>query len=234
MNRTRQIVALGGGGFSMERENRLLDSYLLSLAAAARPKICFIPTASGDSKEYCENFMDSFTALKAEPSVFSLFRSQTWTGSPEEMLLDQDILFVGGGSTANLLILWRAWGIDEILRKAYEEGVVLSGISAGANCWFEQCSTDSLGPGNHVLDGLGWLEGSFTPHYDGEVDRRLSLRRFVDDGLMSPGFAADDGVAFHFVNESLYRVVSSRSVAKGYQVTEEAEIELQIRILGQS
>jgi dipeptidase E len=231
MNHSRQIVALGGGGFSMEPENRHLDEYLLSLSAAVRPRICFVPTASGDSSDYCQKFSDAFTDLNSEPTVFSLFRSQTWTGSPEEMLLDQDIIFVGGGSTANMLILWRAWGIDEILRKAYEEGIILSGISAGANCWFEQCSTDSLGPGTNVLDGLGWLTGSFTPHYDGEAERRSSLRKFIDEGIMTPGYAADDGVAIHFINESLYRVVSSRRNAKGYHVTEEGEFELETKFL---
>lgn len=219
----RQIIALGGGGFGSSLENLKLDEYLLSLCAAAKPKVCFIPTASGDSLDYIAKFETAYQSLNAQTSVFQLFRSQTWTGTPEEMLLDQDLIFVGGGSTMNMMLLWQAWGIDEILHKAYNQGTILAGISAGANIWFEQCTTDSLGPGIQVMPCLGWLPGSFTPHYDSEPERKPLLRQMLREQTIAPGYAATDGAAVHFVNEEYSRAIIDRDGAKAYEVDREGE-----------
>ena len=224
----RQIIALGGGGFGSSLENLRLDEYLLSLCAASKPKVCFIPTASGDSLDYIAKFEAAYGSLGAETSVFQLFRSQTWTGAPEEMLLDQDLIFVGGGSTMNMMLLWQSWGIDTILRKAYDQGTILAGISAGANIWFEQCTTDSLGPGIQVMSCLGWLPGSFTPHYDSEPERKPLLRQMLREQTIAPGYAATDGAAVHFINEEFHKVVIDREGALAFEVDREGETKLDI------
>ncbi len=223
----RQIIALGGGGFGSSLENLKLDEYLLSLCAASRPKVCFIPTASGDSLDYIAKFESAYQSLNAQTGVFQLFRSQTWTGTPEEMLLDQDLIFVGGGSTMNMMLLWQAWGIDAILRKAYDQGTILAGISAGANIWFEQCTTDSLGPGIQVMSCLGWLPGSFTPHYDSEPERKPLLRQMLREQTIAPGYAATDGAAVHFIDEEFHKVVTDRERAGAFDVDREGETPLE-------
>ncbi len=222
----RQIIALGGGGFGSGLENLKLDEYLLSLCPASAPKVCFIPTANGDSLDYIGRFEAVYKSLGAQISVFQLFRSQTWTGTPEEMLLDQDLIFVGGGSTMNMMLLWQAWGIDTILRKAYEQGTILAGISAGANIWFEQCTTDSLGPGIQVMNCLGWLPGSFTPHYDSEPERKPLLRQMLREQTIAPGYAATDGAAVHFVDEAFQRVITDREGAAAFEVDRDGDTKL--------
>ncbi len=211
----RRIFALGGGGFSMEPENPVLDDYLLKLAGAARPKVCFVPTASGDASDYVAKFEESL-AGRAETSVLRLFTREH--ADLRSFLTAQDIVYVGGGSTANLLAVWRAHGLPEILTEAAESGTVLAGISAGMNCWFEASVTDSFGPGLAPLhDGLGLVAGSACPHYDGEELRAGTYRGLVADGF-PPGFAADDGCGLLFEDGELADVVASRPGADGYRV----------------
>jgi len=170
------IVALGGGGFSMEPENPRLDRYVLSLARRSRPKICFVPTASGDSDNYIVRFYDAFTVDRCLPSHLRLFSRKIQ--DLREFILQQDVVYVGGGATAYLLATWRLAGLDAIFREAWGRGVVLSGVSAGAVCWFEAGLTDSFGrPLRPLREGLGFLPGSFCPHYDGEKDRRSAYQR---------------------------------------------------------
>lgn len=154
----KQIIALGGGGFSMEPENPLLDIYILNQAEASRPKICFLPTASGDAQNYIDRFYQAFEKQNCEPSHLSLF--QPHTRNFQTYLLDRDIIFVGGGNTRNLLVLWKEWGLDEILHKAYQKGIVLSGISAGSLCWFEEGLTDSYGNELETLVCLGFWKAA--------------------------------------------------------------------------
>ncbi|SEN73711.1 Peptidase E [Lihuaxuella thermophila] len=169
----KQIIAMGGGGFSMEPENPLLDLYILSQAEKERPRICLIPTASGDSKEYIERFYRFFEKQLCTPSHLSLFRPNVT--DMEDFLLSQDILYVGGGNTRNLLTLWKEWGVDRIVHQAWEQGVILAGISAGGICWFEEGQTDSHPGGLTAISALGMLKGSFCPHYDGEEERKTRL-----------------------------------------------------------
>ena len=133
-------------------------------------------------------------------------------------MLAQDVIYVGGGNTKSLLALWQAWELPSILREAYDRGIVLAGISAGANCWFEQGVTDSASPTIDVLPCLGFLPGSFCPHFDGEAERRPTFHRLLAEGHIVPGYAADDGAAFHFVDGTLRQVVSSRETAQGYRL----------------
>ncbi len=232
----RQIIAMGGGGFSMEAENPLLDQYILNASQLEKPKVCFMPTASGDSAGYVERFYSAFNKLECQPSHLSLFNPHTWTDDLAPFLAKQDVLYFSGGNTKNALALWREWNLEPLLRAALERGAVLAGLSAGAICWFEQGSTDSVGRELGVLPCLGWLKGSMTPHYDSEANRRPKLHQFLLEGKIQNGFAADDGAALHFVNENLEQVVSSRPNARAYRVKNEAgdvvETPLETRYLG--
>ncbi|WP_409369149.1 Type 1 glutamine amidotransferase-like domain-containing protein [Lysinibacillus sp. 38-6] len=229
----KQIIALGGGGFSMEPENPLLDQYILKQAKKTTPKICFLATASGDSENYISRFYQFFEKQDCQPSHLSLFNPPT--RDLERFLLEKDIIYVGGGNTKNLLILWQEWGIDAIVRKAWEQGIVLAGISAGSICWFEEGVTDSYGDGLEPLKCLGLLKGSNCPHYDGESERRPAYQQLVATNRITPGIATDDGVALHFIDEELSQIVSSRPNAKAYKVNDDqniTEIELETKYLG--
>ncbi len=229
----KQIIALGGGGFSMEPENPLLDKYILHQSKKSNPKICFIATASGDSDNYISRFYHFFEKQDCQPSHLSLFNPPT--RDLESFLLEKDIIYVGGGNTKNLLVLWKAWGLDAILKKAWEQGIVLAGISAGSICWFEEGITDSYGDGLEPLKCLGFLKGSNCPHSDGETDRRPSYQKLIAINSIKPGIAADDGVAIHFIDQEISHIVSSRPNAKAYKVyndTEITEIELETNYLG--
>ncbi|MBK8022575.1 MAG: peptidase E [Chloroflexi bacterium] len=212
----QQIIAMGGGGFSMEPDNLALDRYILDQAGIERPKVCFLPQASGESQDYVLRFYKAFATLPCTPSNLSLF--QPHTADLEDFLLSQNVIYVGGGNTKSMLALWREWGLDRILRKALEQGVVLAGISAGAICWFEQGTTDSIPGGLSVLPCLGFLEGGCSPHYDGEAERRPTLHRFVVSGEIRPTHAFDDGAAGHFIDGVLHAAVSSRPAARAYFV----------------
>lgn len=226
----RQVIALGGGGFSMEPENPLLDQYILQQCKKENPKICFIGTASGDAESYIERFYSFFKTEQCEPTHLSLFKPHT--RDIKKFILSQDILYVGGGNTKNLMALWREWELDVAIRQAYDNGTILAGISAGSLCWFEEGVTDSFGTGLEPISCLGILRGSNCPHYDGEEDRRPAYQAFIRDGKINSGYAADDGVALHFIDEELHRVVSSRPDAQGYRVDKEKETHLTTHYLG--
>ena len=226
-----QIIAMGGGGFLMEPENPLLDQYILQQAGKDKPKICYLGTASGDAESMIQKFYDCFNKENCEPSHLSLFKPPV--RDLESYVLDKDIIYVGGGNTKNLLALWREWGLDEILRKALDQGVVLAGISAGSICWFEEGVTDSYGNGLEPLTALGFLKGSNCPHYDGEAERRPAYRKLVDEGILQPGIAADDGAAIHYVDGEMKKAVSSRPDAKVYFVSQGNEEVVETEYLGE-
>ncbi len=211
----RRIVALGGGGFSTGADPRL-DDHLLALTGADRPRVLFVPTASGDSDAYVDRFLAAFPPARADASVLRLFQRDV--DDLRALVLAQDLVYVGGGSTANLLALWRLHGLDAALRDAHAAGVVLAGTSAGMNCWFAASVTDSWSTRLDGLpDGLGLLPGSACPHYDGEERRRPVYRRLVAEGFPA-GYAADDDVALVFTDGALTEVVSARAGAGAYRV----------------
>jgi len=199
----------------MEPENPLLDQYILDLSGKHKPKVCFIPTASGDAEGYISAFHVSFGKLSCRPSHLSLFR--TPVADLRSFILSNDVIYVGGGNTFNLLVLWRAWGLDRDLKEAWRRGIVLAGISAGSLCWFEEGVTDSFGE-LAPLEGLGFLPGSHCPHYDGEAKRRPAFHRLVGKGKVAAGYAAEDGVGLHFIGRKLVKTISSRPSAKAYWV----------------
>lgn len=230
----KQIVALGGGGFSMEPDVPLLDNYTLGLTGVERPRVCFVPTASGDAQWYIDKFYFVFRKARAEASHLALFqRKQT---NLRDFLLGQQVIYIGGGNTANMLAIWRLHGVDRILREAWEHGVILTGLSAGMICWFEGGVTDSFGPLAALNDGLGFLPGSACPHFDGESDRRPAYHAMVAKGQLLNGVAADDGVALYYVGTELAGVVSSRAESGAYivsrSVTGVSEVALDSRYLG--
>jgi peptidase E len=212
---TRQLIAMGGGGFSMEPENLALDEYALKAARAEIPAVGFVATASGDAPSYIERFYASFSTLPCRPSHLPLFSR---TPDLRAYLMDQDVIYVGGGNTKSLLGVWREWGLPALLREAWEAGVVLAGVSAGAICWFEQGLSDAYEGGLRVLQCLGFFSGSCCPHYDGDPERRPMLHRRLQAGELPAGIAIDDGAAVHFLGEEIHRVVSSRPGVTAYRV----------------
>lgn len=217
----RQIVAIGGGGFAMEPENPLLDDFVLSLAPRKMPKICFLPTASADSAIYIVKFYRAFSgrAVATDLTIFdppALPRHPADSSQIADFLAEQDIVYVGGGNTANLLAMWRIHGVDKALASAAARGTILAGISAGMICWFRDGVTDSFGALRALGDGLGWIEASACPHFD-EGERRPTFHRAIAAGTIG-GYAADDGAALHFRDGELVEAVSSRPKASGYRV----------------
>ena len=218
---SRHIIALGGHQLLDEREDVALSRYILNQTGAEQPRICFLPQASREDSIYALRFYRQFHGLGAQPSDLSLF--QPHTADIADFLLVQDAVYVGGGNTKSMLALWREWGLDRILRKAWHQGIVLAGVSAGAICWFEQGLTDSIPGRLSPLDCLGFLPGSCSPHYDGEPERRPTYRRLIAAGELAPGYGIEDNVALHFIDTSLGRVVASRPCASAYRVERSPE-----------
>jgi dipeptidase E len=212
----RQIIAMGGGGFSME-ETSLLEEYVLRQSSSSNPKICFVPTAHGDANDSIERFHARLSDLDCETSHLTFFRRTE--PDLQSFVMGKDVIYVGGGNTKSMLAVWAEWGLIEILREAWESGIVLAGVSAGSICWFEQGVTDSIAEDLTALDCLGFLPGSNCPHYDGESDRRPSYHQLIQTRKIVPGLALDDGVAAHFVGKQLKSIVTSRPDGKAYAVS---------------
>ena len=222
----RHIVGLGGGG-DTEEQTRVLYDYVLALTGKPVPKLLYVPTAVAESSEA---IVDFYERVRGRADLDHL-RTFPWPPSDlRSLILSQDAICVSGGSTANMLAIWRTHGIDVLMREAWEQGVVLFGASAGMICWFESGVTDSFGPQLEGMDCLGLLAGSACPHYDGEELRRPRYRALVDGGFPE-GIAADDGVALHYAGTELLEVVTCRPGAAAYRVTRSGEEELPARLL---
>jgi dipeptidase E len=234
MSRPPQILALGGGGFSMEAGNPLLDEHALALTAVECPRVCFLPTASGDADHYIVRFYRAFAAGRCQPSHVSLFRRDGGAADLAGHLLAQDLVYVGGGSLISLIGTWAAHGIDLMLRAAWEDGVVMAGLSAGSLCWFDQAMTAFHGA-NRKVSGLGLLPYSNAVHYEDKPERRAAFLAAIADGMPS-GYGTGDGAALHFVGTELSRVVTSRPHARAYHVAPDGadvtETELATHFLG--
>ncbi len=215
-----QVLAIGE--FSLGSR---FDDLVLQLAG---PRVCFVPTASAYPETMLVSFYESF-ASRAEPSHIAF---HPWPREDlRDHLLAQDAIYVAGGSTANMLAIWRAHGFDHLLREAWEGGALLCGWSAGMICWFEAGVTDSFGPDlAGMRDLLGFLPGSACPHYDSEERRSEVYRELVANGF-PPGYAADDGAALHFVRTELQEVVATKSGPRAYRVDQNAETPLDARVL---
>ncbi|MEA2374880.1 MAG: hypothetical protein QOD53_1343 [Thermoleophilaceae bacterium] len=208
---------MGGGGFGNPPGDPALDEFVLEIADAPRPRICLLPTASGDPEEQIRRFYSAYRDLPCEPTHLSLFRLGTQPIDLSEHVLGQDIVYVGGGSLLNLLAVWRAHDLDSILRAAWERGVVLCGISAGSMCWFQAGVTKSFGP-PRAVPALGFLPGSNSVHHGTEPERGRCYAQAITAGHVPGGFAVDDGAGLLFAGTTLVRAVSARPGAAAYWV----------------
>jgi peptidase E len=207
---------MGGGGFSRFGRYSKLDEYILGLTQKENPRVLYLGTAGGDSDPYIVLFYEAF-AGRARPSHLKLFGAPSRT-EWRPLIREQDLIYVGGGNTANMLAIWRVHGMDQALREAWDDGVVLCGVSAGMNCWFECSVTDSFGLDLSALrDGLAFLPGSVCPHYDGEERRRPVYRRLVAEGLPA-GFAVEDSVGIVFEETGFVEAVSEIEGRCAYRV----------------
>jgi dipeptidase E len=231
VTRPPQIVAFGGGGFSDGCSNPLLDDYVIGLTGMARPRVCFLPTASGDADHYVVRFYRAFAATRCEPSHISLFRRETGVADPRSHLLAQDLIYVGGGSVISLLGTWRAHGLDGALREAWRSGVVLCGGSAGSLCWFSAAVSTFHRGRPQTVAGLGLLPWSNAVHYGQEPERRVAYHRAVAGGI-APGYGVGDGVALRFVGSELAEVVSAERDAAAFFVTADERGQVAERALG--
>ncbi len=229
----RHILPFGGLRPTPGRIHPLVD-YLLDLTGKPRARVAFLPTAMGDSPEALVNMYARFPAERTERSHLALFHRTV--DDVERYLLNQDIIVVSGGNTANMLAIWRVHGVDAALRAAWEEGVILTGGSAGSLCWFECGTTDSFNLYRLAAlhDGLGFLPGSHCPHYDGEAQRRPLYHQLIREGFPA-GYAIDEDAAVHFVGREAAEVVTGRSGATAYRVErvgeEAVETPLEARLL---
>jgi dipeptidase E len=217
------ILAMGGGPLEP------LVEHALALTERERPRLLYVGTASAEDPARALWAHETF-GRSAEISVLQFF---PWPPADlRELALSHDAIFVGGGNTANMLAIWRVHGFDAALRDAWDQGVVLCGVSAGAICWFEAGVTDSFGPQlEGMRDGLGFLPGSACPHFDGEELRRPVYRRLVEDEGFPAGLAIDDGVAAVFRSRELAEVVSAREGAAAYRLAPDGEIPLPVRLI---
>lgn len=228
------IVAGGGALLLPETSNPKVEEYCLSLARSASPRVLFVGTASGDDPVYLARFYETYGRLGCRTAHLPFFRR-----TPVDLrafVADFDVVHVGGGNTRSMLAVWREWAMDDVLREACSQGVVLCGSSAGAICWFEQGVTDSLAGDLTPMRCLGFLPGSACPHYDGEKERRPAYRRMVASGAIAAGYACDDGAAVHFADGALRAAVSARPAARVYRVEPDGsggarESELPVRLL---
>lgn len=213
---TQRILAMGGIQLVPESTDWPMLQFMLDLTGRERPRICMLGTASGESDSGLASYYATF-ARRSEPTHLDLFGRTV--GDIEGFLLEQDVIFVAGGNTANMLAIWRLHGVDKALKAAWESGVVLAGWSAGANCWFESSVTDSFGPDLDPLkDGLRFLDGSFCPHYDSESLRRPRYEELVGGGRLPDGVAADDGVGVLYEGRALADVVASLPGQHAYRI----------------
>lgn len=213
-----QIVAMGGGSIYEDATNPLMNDFILSLTGKSNPRICFIPTATGDSPELISRFYATFTRREVRPTHIALILEPP--EDLDELIMAQDVIYVGGGNTAVMLAAWRLHGMDRALRRAWEAGKVFCGGSAGAICWFEGGTTDSFTKELTALsNGLGFVKGAFSPHYDGESRRRPRTHEFVLDGSLPTTLAADNSAAAVFRGTEFVQAVSSVRGRQVYEVT---------------
>ena len=211
----KRKILIAGGGF-----NEPFIRYMATLTGKPRPRLCYLPTASADSPSGIISWFKSCAGLNVEPLVQESFiASPRQTKSWEEVFLSMDGIVCSGGNTLNQQAIWKAQGIDVVLRQAWDRGVVLGGASAGSLCWFEEGTTDSRPKVLTTVQCLGFLKGSHSPHYDREADRRPLYQKLIGSGQMKPGYACDNDAGIYFEDNEVKRVVASRAGAKVYYVS---------------
>ena len=204
MKEKGHIIAIGGGGFGRNPNHRKIEKYILKLTRKEEPNIVFIPTASAENQAYIIQFYKCFTKMSCEPSHVTFFQR---TPKLDSIINKADVIYVGGGNTKSMLAVWQEWKLDKLLLKAYNNGKILCGVSAGAICWFEQGITDSWASNLNVMDCLGFLPEMACPHYQEEKDRRPDVHKMLKQGKCGPGWAIDGGAAIHFKNGKYYKSI---------------------------
>ena len=212
----KQIIAIGGGGFGREIKDLKIEKYIVDQCKKEKPSICFIPTATGDDPGYIDNFYKAFDSLKCKTSHIDFFKR---TINIEEHIDNQDIIFVGGGNTKSMLAVWREWELDKILLKAYLNGTIMSGVSAGAICWFEQGITDSWKEHQALLPCLGFIDGICCPHYDEEPERIPFVSKVLKLNEIEDCIAIEGFCALHVINDIPKYVVSFGNDSNSYKVS---------------
>ncbi len=209
----RQIIAIGGGGFGRNPGEGIIENYILNQSNAEKPNICFIPTATGDNEAYKNNYYSTFIKLNCNPTHLDFFKR---TPDLERLINEQDVIFVGGGNTKSMLAVWKDWGLDLILSEAYKNGVVMSGVSAGAICWFDNGITDSWSIELKVMECMGFIKANCCPHYDEEPLRKPAVKSFLKNNDLNECFCIEGGNALHFVNEEVLNSVSFGNKKNSY------------------
>ena len=212
----KQIIAIGGGGFGRNPGDGVIEQYILDQTGKEKPNICFIPTATGDNEAYKVNYYSTFSKLDCNPIHLDFFKR---TPDLEQLIPQQDAIFVGGGNTKSMLAVWKDWNLDKLLKDAYEKGVVMSGVSAGANCWFERAVVDSWEEDLRVIDCMGFVKGNCCPHYDEEPQRRPAVKKFLEDGLVDSFYSVEGNCALHIKNDDEYLSVDFGKEKNAYIVS---------------
>ena len=213
---SRNIIAIGGGGFGRNPGDGVIEQYILDQTNIEKPNICFIPTATGDNEAYKVNYYSTFSKLNCNPVHLDFFKR---TPNLEKLISEQNAIFIGGGNTKSMLAVWKDWGLDDLLHKAYKNGVVMSGVSAGANCWFESAVVDSWADDLQVINCMGFVKGNYCPHYDEEPQRRPSVKKFLEDEVFDSCFSSEGNSALHIKNESDYLSINFGKEKKSYKVS---------------
>ena len=212
----RQIIAIGGGGFGRVIKDLKIENYIKSQCKSDSPKICFIPTATGDDNQYIENFYKAFDSIGCKTSHIDFFKR---TINLVEHIKKQDIIFVGGGNTKSMLAVWKDWGLDALLEEAYKNGVIMCGVSAGAICWFNKGITDSWADDLAIMDCLGFVDGVCCPHYDEEPARRPYVKAKLDRADFDECIGVEGNAALHIINEESYKSVNFGDNKNSYRVS---------------
>ena len=212
----KQIIAIGGGGFGRNPGDGVIEQYILDQTGKEKPNICFIPTATGDNEAYKVNYYSPFSKLDCNPIHLDFFKR---TPDLEQLIPQQDAIFVGGGNTKSMLAVWKDWNLDKLLKEAYEKGVVMSGVSAGANCWFERAVVDSWEEDLRVIDCMGFIKGICCPHYDEEPQRRPAVKTFLEDGIIDSCYSVEGNCALHIKNDDEYLSVDFGKEKNAYIVS---------------
>ena len=212
----KQIIAIGGGGFGRNPGDGVIEQYILDQTGKEKPNICFIPTATGDNEAYKVNYYSTFSKLDCNPIHLDFFKR---TPDLEQLIPQQDAIFVGGGNTKSMLAVWKDWNLDKLLKDAYEKGAVMSGVSAGANCWFERAVVDSWEEDLRVIDCMGFVKGNCCPHYDEEPQRRPAVKKFLEDGIVDSCYSVEGNCALHIKNDDEYLSVDFGKEKNAYIVS---------------
>ena len=211
----KQIIAIGGGGFGRNISSCLIEQYIINLSGKDCPRICFLPTATGDNDTYIVRYYSVFTHLNCSPTHIEFFNR---TIDIENHIMNQDIIFVGGGNTKSMLAVWTDWGMSTLLKNAYNNGIIMSGVSAGAICWFTKGITDSWRNDLNVLPCLDLIKGTCCPHYDEEASRIPYVNKVLKEKKILNCIAIEGGSALHFIDGAPFTNVSFNKHKNSYNL----------------